>query len=99
VAYRVILTEPAIEDLALLSDYLAEVAGEDVAETHDAGIKAICYSLTDFPRRGRPRDELRPGLRSIPFARLVTIFYTIDKDEVQIVRVMNARRDVNAAFQ
>ena len=97
--HKVILTQPALRDVRSFSDYLAEVAGEDVAATHDAQLKAACHSLADFPRRGRPRDEFAPGLRSIPVARLATIFYVAHRDEVQIVRVIHARRDLAAAFE
>ena len=97
--HRVILTEAALDDLTSISDYLAEVAGEDVAAAYDAQLKAACLSLTEFPNRGRPRGQFRPGLRSIPFARLATIFYVAEKDQVQVVRVIHARRDLAAAFE
>lgn len=97
--HKVILTETALHDLQSISDYLAEVAGEDVAATHDAQLRVACSSLMDFPHRGRPRNEISPGLRSIPFARLVTIFYIAYGDEVEIVRVIHARRDLAAAFE
>ena len=88
-----------MRDLQSISDYLAEVADEDVAATHDAQIKALCSSLTEFPHRGRPRDEIRLGLRSISFARFVTIFYLTFEKEVQIVHVIHARRDSASAFE
>ena len=98
-AHKVILTETALHDLQSISDYLAEAAGEDVAATYVAQLKAACLSLTDFPHRGRPRDEISADLRSIPFARLVTIFYVVQRDEVHIVRMVHARRDLAAAFE
>lgn len=97
--HRVRLTETAFRDLQSISDYLADVAGEDVAATHDAQLKAACSSLTDFPRRGRLRDEIYPGLRSISFARFVTIFYAVGTDDVKIIRVIHSRRDTSAAFE
>jgi plasmid stabilization system protein ParE len=45
-----------------------------------------------------PRDEIRPGLRSIS-DRLAIIFYLADKNEVRIVHVIHPRRDVAAVFQ
>jgi toxin ParE1/3/4 len=98
VAHKVILTETALNDLASISDYLAEVAGEDVAATQDTRLKTACFSLTHFPHRGRPRDEIYPRLRSIS-SRLATIFYFADEDEVRIIHVIHPRRDAAAVFQ
>jgi len=55
--------------------------------------------LDQFPNRGTPHDDVRPGLRSIPLRGAVTIFYAVKADEVQIVRVIHARRDLAAAFE
>ena len=93
------MNEIALDDLQSISDYLADVAGEDVAATYDAELKAACFSLADFPNRGRPRDELRSGLRSISVGRTMTIFYVVYPDEVQILHVIHSRRDIPTAFQ
>jgi plasmid stabilization system protein ParE len=55
-------------------------------------------SLPSSPNRGRPRDAIRSGLRSIPLGRTVTIYYEVGANEVQIVRVIHARRDAATAF-
>ena len=60
--------------------------------------EAAAARLAHFPGRGRSRAAIGPGLRSIPFARTVTIFYTIAANEVRIVRVLHARRDAATAF-
>jgi toxin ParE1/3/4 len=99
VPLKVVLTETAIRDLQSISDYFAEVAGEDVAATFDVQLKAACASLADFPRRGRARDEIRAGLRTLLCARTFTIFYSVADGEVEIVHVIHARRDLAAAFE
>jgi len=63
------------------------------------GSGPACRSPADFPRRGRGRDEIRPGLRSIPCARAFIVFYAIDENEVQIIRVLHARREIATAFE
>jgi len=99
VAYRIVFTPRSLEDLKSNFTYVADAAGIDVALAQDARIRAACRSLADFPRRGRGRDEIRPGLRSIPCARAFIVFYAIDENEVRIIRVLHARREIATAFE
>ncbi len=46
---------------------------------------------------GRARDELSPGVRSMPFGRYV-IFYEPLDDGIDVVRVLHSARDVDAQF-
>jgi toxin ParE1/3/4 len=98
VPHRVVWREQADADLDALYDWIAEQADPDVAHRHLLQIVEAVERLTDFPNRGRPRDGIRSGLRSIPFERSVTIFYHVVGDDVQVLRVIHARRDVAAAF-
>lgn len=49
------------------------------------------------PTIGRPRDELAPNLRSMPFGRYV-VFFTSLIDGIDVVRVLQAARDVDREF-
>lgn len=49
------------------------------------------------PTIGRSRDELAPGLRSMPFGRYV-VFFTPLADGIDVVRVLQAARDVDREF-
>jgi toxin ParE1/3/4 len=42
---------------------------------------------------GRPRDDLRPGLRSFAVGEYV-IVYTIEDEDVQILYVFHSHRDI-----
>jgi plasmid stabilization system protein ParE len=53
-----------------------------------------CGGLEMFPRRGAPRDDIRPGLLIIGFARRVTIAYHLEGDAVTIDRILYAGRDL-----
>ncbi len=57
-----------------------------------------CRRLLDTPKVGRQRDELLPGLRSFPVKSYV-IFYCIQGNSVEIVRIISAYRDVKAIFE
>ena len=49
------------------------------------------YLLAEWPMMGRPRDDLRRGLRSHPVGDYL-IFYRVRRREVIIQRVLHARR-------
>jgi len=55
-------------------------------------IATAATRLERNPLPGRDRDELRAGLRSL-LVHPHTIFYRINKDEAQVVRVLHERRD------
>jgi toxin ParE1/3/4 len=97
-AIRVRFSVPAIADLKRIADWIGERAGEDVAEAYVRRIEARCSQLSRFPRRGRPRDELGEGLRSIAFERRATILYRIEAGEVVLLRVHYAGRDSDREF-
>jgi toxin ParE1/3/4 len=90
---RVRLSDPAIADLKDIADWIGDRADEDVGEAYVRRIEAHCGRLSDFPRRGRPRDEFASGVRSIAFERRATILYRIEGDEVIIVSVVYAGRE------
>ena len=53
--------------------------------------------LATQPMMGRARDELAPGVRSFPFGRYV-IFYVPLDDGIDVVRVLQGARDIDAVF-
>lgn len=54
-------------------------------------------TLADWPGMGPARDELRVGMRSLPFGNFV-VFYRSMADGVEIVRVLDGRRDLRQIF-
>jgi plasmid stabilization system protein ParE len=55
-------------------------------------------NLSYFPFIGRERSSLARGLRSI-VANIHVIFYTVERERIVIVRVLDGRRDIDAEFQ
>ena len=53
--------------------------------------------LASQPMMGRARDELAPGLRSLPFGRYVVFYVPLDGG-IDVVRVLHGARDVDAVF-
>jgi toxin ParE1/3/4 len=59
-------------------------------------ILARCLTLADFPERGAPRDDIRPGLRTIPYGRRYTIDYRVDGGRVIIPGITGRGQPVGA---
>jgi toxin ParE1/3/4 len=87
----------AIADLEAIWDFYAKAAGQRTAEKMVREIAAICRTVEEHPFIGRPRDEVRPGLRSL-VSHPNVIFYRVRNDTPQIVRVLDGRRDIDSIF-
>jgi toxin ParE1/3/4 len=60
-------------------------------------IEATCDMLAREPLVGRKRPELDPRLRSFVVGQYV-VFYAAQQAEVDIVRILHSRRDIEAQF-
>ena len=94
---RIVRRPLAGADIADIWDYIAE----DSLAQADAWVDRLDAKLrllATQPMLGRPRDELSPGLRSLPFGRYV-IFYAALSDGIDVVRLLHSARDVDAVFE
>ncbi|HLF94068.1 MAG TPA: type II toxin-antitoxin system RelE/ParE family toxin [Planctomycetota bacterium] len=74
--------------------------GQDSPAAADRFVERIlqtCRTLARTPRIGRPREDLAPGLRSLPYEKYV-IFYRIAKSGVEVARVLSGYRDIEVLF-
>lgn len=92
-SYKLRYTRLAKQDLNEIYLYIAQ----------DNPIRAIefverfrqhCGLLNMMPYRGASRDDLQHGIRTLMFERRATIAYRVREDNVQIVRVFYAGRDL-----
>ncbi len=79
-------------DIDDLYRWIAKQSGTVIADGYLDRIVDHCEQLRHFPERGRNREDLSPGLRTIGFERRVTIAFRITADDVRIVRVLYAGR-------
>jgi toxin ParE1/3/4 len=88
------LAPQARADLGIIWNYIVKEGGNVTAA--DGVIDAITerfYLLSQYPRMGRARDDLRPGLRSFAVGEYV-IVYTVEHEDVEILRVFHGRQDI-----
>lgn len=52
-----------------------------------------CHALAKSPQKGRPRDDIAPGLRSFPEGSHI-IFYVSHRKDIVIIDILHQRMDV-----
>ena len=100
------LTEPAIQDIEQIADYIARQSGLNQADSEALlrsadrflnKLDAKFVKIAQFPNLGRQRDEILPGLRSLPMDNYLILYMAIGQD-VEIFRVVSGYRDLSALF-
>lgn len=94
-----IYADDAQSDLAEVYDFVSDIAGDDVAQTTIDALRGKCRQLAELSGTlGRARPELRADLRSFPFRGYV-IFFRYTDDELVVIDILSARRDIDAHFE
>ena len=91
-----IISQSVSRDLSSIVDYFVienVEAGERLLQTFNQK----CQQLVNFPNIGREYNNLRPGLRGLPLNGHIILYRIID-DGIEIVRVVNGRRNLKALF-
>ena len=96
--YRVTIRPEAEEDLAKIYDIIADDNPATAMRFVD-GIRDLSMSLDRFPRRGKPRDDVAAGVRTLVYRKRATIAYRILGDTVEVTRVFYAGRDYEAILR
>jgi toxin ParE1/3/4 len=58
----------------------------------------FCEDWATLPHRGRTRDDVRPGLRTIGYRRRVVIAFAVIGQDVLIIGVFYGDRDYEAVL-
>jgi toxin ParE1/3/4 len=87
----------ATQDLLDIWDFVAGESWLPIADKQLKEIEGVCYRLGGWPEYGRARDDVRTGLRSVLVSRYV-VFYRVTKTAIEIVRILDERRDVDTVF-
>jgi toxin ParE1/3/4 len=90
------ITSSASADLDDIWLFIAQDDPETADRFHDLLLSKF-LALGKQPLIGRPRDDLRPDIRSFPVGNYI-IFYRDQPAFVEIVRVLHAARDLEGVF-
>ena len=91
----------ALADLEDIARAIRRASGSrDVARRYVSRILDRCRHIATLPRAGRARDDLAPGLRTVPFERCLVIVYRLpEPDVVEITNVFHGARDYAALYR
>jgi toxin ParE1/3/4 len=93
---RCSIAPSAIRDLDDISDYFLE-RNIQVGEQLLQEFTKKCRNLATFPTMGKSYSQIRSDLRGIPLQGYVILYRLMD-DGLEIVRVVNARQDLESLF-
>ena len=91
------IAKEAALDVDALWDYTAERWNPEQADTLVDTLEGKFRLLCEYPALGRSREELFPGLRSLPVRGFV-ILYQVFEGTLEIARVLHGARDIEGLF-
>lgn len=90
---RILFHPLADEDLETIYNFIAEDSPQrSIAFVRK--LRKFCLGLDDVPMRGRSRDDLAPGVRTITFQKRVIVAYRLLGDDLTVLRLIYAGRDM-----
>lgn len=92
-SYRIVFTPEARDQIDGLHRFIAAAANAVIASRFTDGILDYIATLAQFPGRGTPRDDLRPGLRTVAWKRRVTIAFVVERRDIVVIGVFYGGRD------
>jgi toxin ParE1/3/4 len=93
---KVVKRPLAETDLDEIWWYIAQ-DNPDAADRFLDKIEERCRTLAKFPNMGLRREELHPGLHSLPVGKYL-IFYIPIGGGIEVVRVLPGMMDIDAFF-
>lgn len=91
------LAPEAEADLDELWFYVASNASIEVADRLVDSVATRFFLLARYPRAGRQRDDILPGMRIFPIGDYV-VLYRLEGNDVLIARVVRGSRDLETLF-
>ncbi len=93
---RLVFSPAAKQDLVAINRYLIRYSTL-AARRFKGKVRRQSELLIEFPAMGRSADSLQPGLRSFPVEDYL-IFYTVNSNTIEILRILNGYRNLEAIF-
>ncbi len=92
-AYTVVFTPEAEEQLAAFYRYVATAASPEIAERFTGAVVTYCEALRTFPYIGTRREGIRPGLRITSYNGRTVIAFAVDAERVSSIGVFYDGQD------
>lgn len=83
--YKVQYLPEFFDQLERIEDFLrTNGASSAIARRFTSSIQAYCESMNTFPYRGRPRNDLSPGLLTTNYRGNTNLAYQVREDESEV---------------
>jgi toxin ParE1/3/4 len=92
---RIVWSTEAKNDLKQIWNYLAVEVSTGLANDQIRKIEDACRILLEWPLAGQARDNIIPGLRTV-VAPPYILFYRTNESAIEVIRVLDGRRDIDA---
>lgn len=96
--YHIVWSTAAQDSFLALYEWMADRAGRAVADDYADALVTHVAKLATFPKRGTPRNDLHPGLRTTPYRRRTVIAYRVLEEEVEIMALAHGGQTLGDAF-
>lgn len=100
---RINYTPQAQQQLHALDAWITEKASPDVAERFVSAILDYIDGILVFPRAGRARDDVRPGMRTTTLKQRTLMAYEVDESSgglvVNVLGVFHGGQDWEASLR
>lgn len=93
------LTNKAVDDLTDIWDYTYETWNERQADKYYKDIINECKSIAKHPEKGRLYEKLISNLRGLNINKHIIFYRRIDKDTIEIERILHERMDLKKHFE
>ena len=88
------LTNKAVEDLSEIWDYTFEIGSEKQADKYFNELISNCQEIADNPDLGKNYEGISTQLLGIKANRHIIFYRTLNKDYVEITRILHERMDL-----
>ena len=88
------LTNKAVEDLSRVWDYTFEVWSEKQDDKYFDELISNCQEIADNPGLGKNYEGVSKQLLGIKTNRHIIFYRTLEKDYVEITRILHERMDL-----
>jgi len=82
---RINFTPEAERQLNEIDDWIAKNATAEIARRFVLAILEHIEGILVFPLAGRPRDDVRPGMRMTTFKKRTLVAYEVDESSGELV--------------
>ena len=96
----VVYRPEAIDDLEAIYPFILDLSRDPgVAQSYVLRIRERCRRIGRVPQGGTLRDDLQPGLRTVPFEHRAVIAYRLIGTAAEVTNIFYGGRDFEALYR